>query len=58
VIAAARDPSLKRFVGWSTMMTAEVERKGCEATVTFGDARYGERAARGTFLRQSTVRTC
>jgi inner membrane protein len=58
VIAAARDPKLKSFVGWSTMMTAEVEHKGCTATVTFGDARYGERAARRTFLRQSTVRTC
>lgn len=58
VIVAARDPKLKSFVGWSTMMTAEVERKSCIATVTFGDARYGERAARRTFLRQSTVRTC
>lgn len=55
---AMRDPQLKSFFGWSTMTTADVERRGCEAVVTFGDARYGERAARGTFLRQSTVRTC
>ena len=58
VIAAARDPQLKSFVGWSTMLVADVERRGCQAIVTFGDARYTERASRGSFSRQSTVRTC
>lgn len=55
---ALRDPRFKSFVGWSTMTMAEVERKGCEAVVTIGDARYGEGRGRRTFLRQSTVRTC
>ena len=55
---AMRDPALKRFLGWSTMTTATAEQKGCTATVTFTDARYPARRTRGTFLRQTTVKTC
>jgi inner membrane protein len=55
---ATRDPALTRFLGWSTMTTATVEQRGCTATVTFTDARYPTRRSRGTFLRQTTVKTC
>lgn len=43
------NPRLVGFFRWSVTPIAQVERKGCEATVTYGDARYSDRDTRGAF---------
>jgi inner membrane protein len=55
--AIARDPRLQKFLRWSVMPQAEVERGRCTAKVTIGDARYGE-GRRSRLGRESTIRTC
>ncbi len=56
--AAQSDPIVADFLDWSQMPTATIERQGCQAKVTFADARYsGERMSR-SFLVSSTVNTC
>lgn len=40
--AIARDPRLQKFLRWSVMPSAHVDRGRCSARVTIGDARYGE----------------
>jgi inner membrane protein len=55
--AIARDPSLRKFLRWSILPQAAVERGRCTAKVIIGDARYGE--GRSSRLgRDSTIRTC
>ncbi len=56
--AIAENPGIRQFLRWSTLPFARVTRDRCEATVEFGDARYTDRGARGSFVRHSTVRTC
>lgn len=53
--ALARDPSLRKFLGWSVLPVAEVRRGRCEATVTIGDARYGEMGSRRSRLSHETI---
>ena len=52
--AIRRDPRLRRFLRWSILPIAEIERGRCSARVTIGDARYGEPAARAA-VRQAIV---
>ena len=58
VRAAIRQSDFGHFFNWSTMTMASVVRRGCTATVEFGDARYRELRARSTFRREITIRTC
>lgn len=44
-----------RFMRWSTMPMAHVERGPCTATVLFSDARFGEPRPGDRFLRQVTL---
>ena len=55
--AIARDPRLQKFLRWSILPQAEVERGRCTARVTIGDARYGE-GRRSRLGRESVIRTC
>jgi len=55
--AIARDPRLRKFLRWSILPQAEVERGRCTARVTIGDARYGE-GRRSRLGRESVIRTC
>lgn len=56
--AIAENEPIREFLRWSVLPVARVTRQGCTATVEFGDARYTDRGARGSFVRRSTVRTC
>ncbi len=55
--AIRREPRLRKFLRWSILPFAEVERGRCLATVTIGDARYPERAARARLSRRAVVPT-
>jgi len=55
--AVRRDPRLRKFLHWSILPQAEVERGTCTAKVTIGDARYGE-GRRSRLGRESIVPTC
>lgn len=52
--AAIATPEVRDFLAWSQMPMAKVVRNGCEATVTFGDARFATPAMARGF--QETVR--
>jgi hypothetical protein len=52
-MTANRD--IVQFMRWSTIPVARVERKACEATVMFSDARFGEPRPGDRFLRQVTL---
>lgn len=46
--AAIATPEVRKFLAWSQMPFAEARLQGCQATVTFGDARFaGPRTFRG-----------
>jgi inner membrane protein len=51
--AIRRDPALRKFLKWSILPKAEVERGRCSAHVAIGDARYGE--GRRSRLARETV---
>jgi inner membrane protein len=51
--AIRRDPALRKFLKWSILPQAEVERGRCSAHVAIGDARYGE--GRRSRLARETV---
>lgn len=53
--AVAASPRIAHFLEWSQLPVAQVARKGCNATVTFGDARFGSAMARGAFIHVVTV---
>ena len=53
--ALARDRSLRKFLGWSILPVADVERGRCEATVFIGDARYGQTGSRRSRLARETI---
>ena len=53
--ALARDPGLRKFLGWSILPVAEVKRGRCQAEVTIGDARYGVVGSRRSRLARETV---
>ncbi|TCM21431.1 inner membrane protein [Novosphingobium sp. PhB165] len=48
VKAASATPEAVKFLAWSQLPMARIERHGCTATVTFTDARYS-----GTFVRRN-----
>ena len=51
--AIRRDPALRKFLKWSILPQAEVERGRCSAHVAIGDARYGQ--GRRSRLARETV---
>ncbi|MDQ3482642.1 MAG: metal-dependent hydrolase [Pseudomonadota bacterium] len=55
--AIRSDPSLQKFLKWSIMPQAAIERSRCSAKVTIGDARYGRRGS-SRLSRESAIRTC
>jgi inner membrane protein len=50
-------PRLKKFLKWSILPQAHIERSGCTATLSIGDARYGP-PGRSRLSREIAVRTC
>lgn len=54
--AIRRDPALQRFLRWSILPEAKVERGRCIARVTIGDGRYG-RGGRSQLAHESLVPT-
>ena len=58
-LALADDWPLRKFLYWSIMPVALVERSGCTAKVTIADARYGlPREGRARLYRDATVDLC
>ena len=52
--AIRRDPRLRKFLKWSILPQADVQREHCYARVAIGDARYGE-GRRSRLARESVV---
>jgi len=52
--ALASDRSMRKFLAWSILPMADVERGRCRARVTLGDARYGEMGSRRSRLGHET----
>jgi inner membrane protein len=52
--AIRRDPALQKFLKWSVLPQADVERGRCSAHVAIGDARYGQ-GRRSRLARESVV---
>jgi len=52
--AVRRDPALRKFLKWSILPQAEVERGRCSAHVAIGDARYGQ-GRRSRLARESVI---
>ena len=55
--AVRRDPELQRFLRWSVLPLATVERGRCSAKVSIGDARYQDIRSRSRLRRESLVPT-
>jgi inner membrane protein len=55
--AIRRDPRLQKFLGWSILPQAQVERSRCTVKVAIGDARYG-RSGSSRLGRETVIRTC
>ncbi|MCY7281658.1 MAG: metal-dependent hydrolase, partial [Sphingomonas bacterium] len=53
--ALARDPALRKFLGWSILPVADIKRGRCQAEVTIGDARYGEAGSSQSRLAHVTT---
>ena len=53
--AIRQRPRLSKFLGWSVMPVALVERSGCIARVTIADARYGDPRSRRQLSRGTEV---
>jgi len=57
--ALARDWRLRKFLYWSILPIAQVERRGCTARVVIADARYGLPARnKARLYRDSTIDLC
>jgi len=54
--AIRRDPRLQKFLKWSILPQADIERDRCSVRVSIGDARYGE-GRRSRLARESVVPT-
>jgi inner membrane protein len=52
--AIRRDPALRKFLKWSILPQAEVQRGRCSAHVAIGDARYGQ-GRRSRLARESVL---
>jgi inner membrane protein len=55
--AVRRDPALRRFLRWSVLPLAEVERSRCSVKVSIGDARYQDFRSRSRLRRETLVPT-
>ncbi len=55
--AVRRDPALQKFLRWSILPLAEVERSRCSVKVEIGDARYRDFRSRSRLSRESVVPT-
>lgn len=55
--AVGRSPVLRKFLNWSILPQAQVERFRCSVKVTIGDARYG-RGGSSRLGREFTFSTC
>ncbi len=55
--AVRRDAALAKFLRWSILPLAEVERSRCSVKVEIGDARYQDFRSRSRLSRQSVVPT-
>ncbi len=55
--ALRRDPALRKFLRWSILPIAEVERSRCSIKVSIGDARYQDFRSRSRLRRESLVPT-
>jgi inner membrane protein len=53
--AMGATPALVRFMRWSTVPVAAVERRRCSAIVLFSDARFGTPRPGSRFLEQASV---
>ena len=56
--AATRTAEVRDFLAWSQMPMAKIERKGCDVTVTFGDARFAGPAIVGGFQEVVRLTDC
>lgn len=56
-VAVRRDPTLRKFLRWSILPLAEVERSRCSVTVAIGDARYKEFGSRSRLRRETLLPT-
>jgi inner membrane protein len=52
---ASRDREAADFLRWSVVPIATIERSPCNATVSFGDARFGSPRVSARFLRTVTL---
>ena len=50
-------PEVIRFMRWSILPMARVQRDGCRATIRYNDARFADRQARGSFAITVVVPT-
>ena len=55
--ALRRDPALRKFLRWSILPLAEVERSRCSIKVSIGDARYQDSRSRSRLSRETVVPT-
>ena len=55
--AVRRDPALRKFLRWSVLPLAEIERSRCSVTVSIGDARYQDFRSRSRLRRETLVPT-
>lgn len=55
--AARATPEVRKFLTWSQMPMGRIEVKGCDAIVTFGDARYTGATVSRNFIVSATVPT-
>ncbi|WP_404481256.1 metal-dependent hydrolase [Novosphingobium sp. BL-52-GroH] len=56
--AAVATPEVVKFLAWSQMPVARIERHGCTSRVTFGDARFSGPALSRNFDTSVTVAGC
>lgn len=54
--ASTATPEVRKFLAWSQLPVASIERHGCEARVTFGDARFSGPALSRNFNVSASVR--
>lgn len=55
--AMTATPDIVAFMRWSLLTVARVERDGCRARVTYGDARYGTSVTENRFRRDAMIPT-
>ncbi len=58
VQAATATTEARKFLAWSQMPVARIDKQGCRATVTFGDARFTGPAMSRNFNTVVEIKTC